>query len=132
MTQVLVALPLDIITVAGFCNMRAEEALLRALFILFLPYILQVAAYDTLEKKMAFFDPSRAEDFLFISGTKVRKNYISFLVAHRTTQAPWTRKVFYDTVCFKWSSLVNYIGLFNCEAETGSGLCFLIVPASLA
>ncbi|XP_010244083.1 PREDICTED: ATP sulfurylase 2-like [Nelumbo nucifera] len=32
----------------------------------------RVAAYDTLEKKMAFFDPSRAKDFLFISGTKMR------------------------------------------------------------
>ncbi|XP_060178792.1 ATP sulfurylase 2-like [Lycium barbarum] len=32
----------------------------------------RVAAYDTVEKKMAFFDPSRAKDFLFISGTKVR------------------------------------------------------------
>ncbi|CAA2999181.1 ATP sulfurylase 2 [Olea europaea subsp. europaea] len=31
----------------------------------------RVAAYDTVEKKMAFFDPSRAKDFLFISGTKV-------------------------------------------------------------
>ncbi|KAL5985931.1 AP-2 complex subunit sigma [Asimina triloba] len=32
----------------------------------------RVAAYDTLEKKMAFFDPSRAKNFLFISGTKMR------------------------------------------------------------
>ncbi|CAK9148264.1 unnamed protein product [Ilex paraguariensis] len=32
----------------------------------------RVAAYDTIEKKMAFFDPSRAKDFLFISGTKVK------------------------------------------------------------
>lgn len=32
----------------------------------------RVAAYDTVEKKMAFFDPSRAKDFLFISGTKMR------------------------------------------------------------
>ncbi|XP_077246516.1 ATP sulfurylase 2-like [Tasmannia lanceolata] len=32
----------------------------------------RVAAYDTLAKKMAFFDPSRAQDFLFISGTKMR------------------------------------------------------------
>jgi len=37
----------------------------------FLLHVLQVAAYDTVEKKMAFFDPSRAKDFLFISGTKV-------------------------------------------------------------
>eukprot|EP00268_Persea_americana_P068433 TRINITY_DN9531_c0_g1_i1.p1 TRINITY_DN9531_c0_g1~~TRINITY_DN9531_c0_g1_i1.p1 ORF type:complete len:518 (-),score=97.94 TRINITY_DN9531_c0_g1_i1:418-1884(-) len=32
----------------------------------------RVAAYDMVEKKMAFFDPSRAKDFLFISGTKMR------------------------------------------------------------
>ncbi|KAF8022715.1 hypothetical protein BT93_F0277 [Corymbia citriodora subsp. variegata] len=32
----------------------------------------KVAAYDMVEKKMAFFDPSRAKDFLFISGTKMR------------------------------------------------------------
>ncbi|KAI3989071.1 hypothetical protein MKX01_033107 [Papaver californicum] len=32
----------------------------------------KVAAYDTQAKKMAFFDPSRAKDFLFISGTKMR------------------------------------------------------------
>jgi len=32
---------------------------------------LQVAAYDTKVNKMAFFDPTRAKDFLFISGTKV-------------------------------------------------------------
>ncbi|GAB4839108.1 AP-2 complex subunit sigma [Ancistrocladus abbreviatus] len=34
----------------------------------------RVAAYDTVAKRMAFFDPSRAQDFLFISGTKMR-NY---------------------------------------------------------
>ena len=32
---------------------------------------MQVAAYDTVAKKMSFFEPSRAKDFLFISGTKV-------------------------------------------------------------
>ncbi|KAG8632357.1 ATP sulfurylase 2 [Manihot esculenta] len=32
----------------------------------------RVAAYDTVAKKMAFFDPSRSQDFLFISGTKMR------------------------------------------------------------
>ncbi|GLT92023.1 hypothetical protein SLE2022_098820 [Rubroshorea leprosula] len=32
----------------------------------------RVAAYDTVAKKMEFFDPSRAKDFLFISGTKMR------------------------------------------------------------
>lgn len=32
----------------------------------------QVAAYDKTQMKMAFFDPSRPQDFLFISGTKVK------------------------------------------------------------
>ncbi|KAM0951825.1 putative sulfate adenylyltransferase [Dioscorea sansibarensis] len=32
----------------------------------------RVAAYDKKQKKMAFFDPSRAQDFEFISGTKMR------------------------------------------------------------
>ncbi|KAI5062448.1 hypothetical protein GOP47_0022987 [Adiantum capillus-veneris] len=31
-----------------------------------------VAAYDVSQGKMAFFDPCRAQDFLFISGTKMR------------------------------------------------------------
>lgn len=32
----------------------------------------KVAAYDKKVNRMAFFDPSRADDFLFISGTKMR------------------------------------------------------------
>ncbi|KAL6581688.1 Sigma1B-adaptin [Orobanche minor] len=32
----------------------------------------KVAAYDKTQGKMAFFDPSRAQDFQFISGTKMR------------------------------------------------------------
>jgi 3'-phosphoadenosine 5'-phosphosulfate synthase len=32
----------------------------------------RVAAYDKTQSKMAFFDPSRSQDFLFISGTKMR------------------------------------------------------------
>ncbi|KAG5554602.1 hypothetical protein RHGRI_012239 [Rhododendron griersonianum] len=32
----------------------------------------KVAAYDKTQSKMAFFDPSRPNDFLFISGTKMR------------------------------------------------------------
>ncbi|MQL80064.1 hypothetical protein Taro_012528 [Colocasia esculenta] len=32
----------------------------------------RVAAYDKKQMKMAFFDPSRTQDFLFISGTKMR------------------------------------------------------------
>lgn len=50
-----------------------SHAVPKLWFFFFLHYTLQVAAYDTVEKKMAFFDPSRAKDFLFISGTKVGK-----------------------------------------------------------
>ncbi|XP_020590538.1 ATP-sulfurylase 3, chloroplastic-like [Phalaenopsis equestris] len=32
----------------------------------------KVAAYDKTQGKMAFFDPSRSQDFIFISGTKMR------------------------------------------------------------
>ncbi|PNY10128.1 ATP sulfurylase 2-like protein [Trifolium pratense] len=35
----------------------------------------RVAAYDTKANKMAFFDPSRSQDFLFISGTKVTMGF---------------------------------------------------------
>lgn len=35
-------------------------------------HLFQVAAYDKTQMKMAFFDPSRPQDFLFISGTKVK------------------------------------------------------------
>lgn len=33
----------------------------------------KVAAYDTTKKQMAFFEPERKEDFLFISGTRMRQ-----------------------------------------------------------
>ncbi len=32
----------------------------------------RVAAYDTTKNEMAFFDPSRRDDFDFISGTRMR------------------------------------------------------------
>jgi hypothetical protein len=54
-----------------------------------------VAAYDTVEKKMAFFDPSRSKEFIFISGTKV--GVLShFLVPCGTSQAPWTWKEIFE------------------------------------
>jgi 3'-phosphoadenosine 5'-phosphosulfate synthase len=33
----------------------------------------RVAAYHIASKKMDFFDPERADEFMFISGTKMRK-----------------------------------------------------------
>ena len=69
-----------------------------SLLMYFLPYKLQVAAYDTVEKKMAFFEPSRAKDFLFISGTKV--GAIShFLVPSETPQAPSIWKEILEQQC---------------------------------
>lgn len=60
------------------CNMKV-----RSWYFFLLPFLVsinlpetQVAAYDTVQKKMAFFDPSRAKDFLFISGTKVRNGIL--------------------------------------------------------
>ena len=41
----------------------------------------KVAAYDTANKKMSFFDPSRKQDFDFISGTRMRSN-IPFLIIY--------------------------------------------------
>ncbi|KAJ8960871.1 hypothetical protein NQ318_020170 [Aromia moschata] len=38
-----------------------------------LPMVLEVAAYDITNKKMAFFQPDRKEEFDFISGTRMRK-----------------------------------------------------------
>ncbi|VDN03763.1 unnamed protein product [Thelazia callipaeda] len=35
--------------------------------------LFRVAAYDKTQGKMAFFDPSRSDDFIFISGSKMRK-----------------------------------------------------------
>lgn len=40
----------------------------------------KVAAYDKTKKKMDFFDPSRKDDFEFISGTKMRSKY--YLITH--------------------------------------------------
>lgn len=36
----------------------------------------KVAAYDLKSNKMSFFDPSRKEDFDFISGTRMRGNIL--------------------------------------------------------
>lgn len=38
----------------------------------------RVAAYDKTISQMAFFDPKRKDDFLFISGTKMRGNILQF------------------------------------------------------
>lgn len=40
----------------------------------------RVAAYDVKNKKMTFFDPTRKDEFDFISGTKMRSNYLFFFV----------------------------------------------------
>ncbi|KAJ6829893.1 ATP sulfurylase 2 [Iris pallida] len=70
----------------------------------------RVAAYDTVEKKMAFFDPSRAKDFLFISGTKMR-------TYARSGESPPD-----GFMCpGGWQVLVNYYKSLQAE-ETGAAV----------
>lgn len=38
----------------------------------------RVAAYDKTQRQMAFYDPQRQEDFIFISGTKMRSKLAFF------------------------------------------------------
>lgn len=40
----------------------------------------RVAAYDLKERRMAFFEPARKEDFDFISGTRMRGDFIALFV----------------------------------------------------
>lgn len=35
----------------------------------------RVAAYDMKQRSMAFYDPERQDDFIFISGTKMRSKF---------------------------------------------------------
>jgi hypothetical protein len=51
-----------------------ETTILDQLLLLYCGYI-QVAAYDLKKQQMDFFDPSRKDDFLFISGTKVLSTF---------------------------------------------------------
>lgn len=37
----------------------------------------RVAAYNMKEKRMTFFNPDKKDDFDFISGTRMRSNYLS-------------------------------------------------------
>lgn len=43
----------------------------------------RVAAFDQANSKMDFFDPGRKEDFLFISGTKMRRKLFLLLNNYR-------------------------------------------------
>ncbi|CAA7024590.1 unnamed protein product [Microthlaspi erraticum] len=68
----------------------------------------KVAAYDTTQGKMAFFDPARAQDFLFISGTKMRG------LAKKKENPPD------GFMCPSgWKVLVDYYDSVN--AESGNG-----------
>ncbi|KAL0737066.1 hypothetical protein Bca4012_013276 [Brassica carinata] len=68
----------------------------------------KVAAYDTTQGKMAFFDPSRSQDFLFISGTKMRG------LAKKKENPPD------GFMCPSgWKVLVDYYDSLN--AESGNG-----------
>ncbi|CAH2046571.1 unnamed protein product, partial [Thlaspi arvense] len=68
----------------------------------------KVAAYDKTQGKMAFFDPSRSQDFLFISGTKMRA------LAKKKENPPD------GFMCPSgWEVLVDYYDSIN--AESGNG-----------
>ncbi|KAJ4901743.1 hypothetical protein Rs2_15694 [Raphanus sativus] len=68
----------------------------------------KVAAYDTTQGKMAFFDPSRSQDFVFISGTKMRG------LAKKKENPPD------GFMCPSgWKVLVDYYDSLN--AESGNG-----------
>ncbi|XP_006280386.2 ATP sulfurylase 4, chloroplastic [Capsella rubella] len=68
----------------------------------------KVAAYDTTQGKMAFFDPSRSQDFLFISGTKMRG------LAKKKENPPE------GFMCPSgWKVLVDYYDSLNAEAGNG-------------
>lgn len=68
----------------------------------------KVAAYDKTQGKMAFFDPSRSQDFLFISGTKMRG------LAKKKENPPD------GFMCPSgWKVLVDYYD--SLSAETGNG-----------
>ncbi|CAN6874686.1 unnamed protein product [Brassica oleracea var. botrytis] len=68
----------------------------------------KVAAYDTTQGKMAFFDPARSQDFLFISGTKMRG------LAKKKENPPD------GFMCPSgWKVLVDYYDSVN--AESGNG-----------
>lgn len=56
----------------------------------------KVAAYDKTLNRMAFFDPSRADDFLFISGTKMRGYAASGETPPDGFMAPQAWKVLVD------------------------------------
>lgn len=56
----------------------------------------KVAAYDKTVGSMAFFDPSRVDDFLFISGTKMRKFAASGETPPNGFMAPTAWKVIVD------------------------------------
>ncbi|CAN8063642.1 unnamed protein product [Agarophyton chilense] len=56
----------------------------------------RVAAYDKTVGRMSFFDPSRADDFLFISGTKMRKFASSGETPPDGFMAPTAWKVLVD------------------------------------
>lgn len=74
------------------------------LAVCFVPF--QFAAYDKTVGKMAFFDPKRKEDFVSISGTKMRK------LARENEQPP---NGFMDED--GWKILVDYYQKAAKEAE---------------
>ncbi|KAI8566323.1 hypothetical protein RHMOL_Rhmol02G0032000 [Rhododendron molle] len=82
-----------------------------------------VAAYDKTQGKMAFFDPSRSQDFLFISGTKL----IGCLNTTDASARKERREPSGWVMCpGGWKVLVDY---YDSLAPTGNGKVAKPVPA---
>ena len=60
----------------------------------------RVAAYDSKARKMAFFEQKRSQDFIFISGTKMRSELYS-LLHFCTSSDRISVNIHYD--CFRFS-----------------------------
>lgn len=53
----------------------------------------KVAAYDTKAKKMSFFEAERQQDFIFISGTKMRSKFL--LCSHFSSSINFNNFIFF-------------------------------------
>lgn len=73
----------------------------------------RVAAYDKTRGKMDFFDPSRSEDFIFISGTKMRGYARDGIEPPEGFMVPKAWKVFIKQYLFVIFSFTFIAGTFR-------------------
>jgi ATP sulfurylase len=63
----------------------------------------KVAAYNKAKKAMDFFDPSRKDEFEFISGTKMRGKIIIHIVKS------WKLNSFFLRTCQEWANATRWV-----------------------